>query len=103
MLFPEYTKPGENAYVYRDFRFWTSGFFPGSLYLLLERRRKYEHLLAGMAQLSPRLNTLQLEYALREVFEQNGLSDWGSGLHADIGRNLCTKTRTCPTPTILAS
>ncbi|CAK7210024.1 hypothetical protein SBRCBS47491_000630 [Sporothrix bragantina] len=38
---PEYTEPGGTDYVYRDRTFWTSGFFPGSLYLLLERRRKH--------------------------------------------------------------
>ncbi|TGO09841.1 hypothetical protein BTUL_0153g00270 [Botrytis tulipae] len=27
--YPEYTKPGGTNYVYRDFQFWTSGFFPG--------------------------------------------------------------------------
>ncbi|KAJ4294224.1 hypothetical protein N0V90_007914 [Kalmusia sp. IMI 367209] len=43
MLFPEYTRPGNVSYVYRELDFWTSGFFPGSLYLLLERKRKYPH------------------------------------------------------------
>ncbi|KAF1929218.1 glycoside hydrolase family 88 protein [Didymella exigua CBS 183.55] len=64
-VFPEYTKPGEDAYVYRDFQFWTSGFFPGSLYLLLERRRKYENILSTTVQSTPKLNTLQLEFACR--------------------------------------
>jgi hypothetical protein len=44
-LFPEYTKPGDVDYIYRELDFWTSGFFPGSLHLLLDRRRKYAHLL----------------------------------------------------------
>lgn len=65
VLFPEYTKPGENAYVYRDSRFWTSGFFPGCLYLLLERRRKYDHVLTSMTKSSLKLDTLHLEYTLR--------------------------------------
>lgn len=43
-LFPEYTEPGGAEYIYRDPAFWTSGFFPGSLCLLLARRKKYEHL-----------------------------------------------------------
>ncbi|KAI1390411.1 glycoside hydrolase family 88 protein [Hypoxylon trugodes] len=43
ILFPEYTKPGDIGYVYRELDFWTSGFFPGCLYLLLERQRKYAH------------------------------------------------------------
>ncbi|KAH8680800.1 unsaturated glucuronyl hydrolase [Xylariales sp. PMI_506] len=41
LYFPEYTKPGGTKYVYRELDFWTSGFFPGSLHLLLERERKY--------------------------------------------------------------
>ncbi|KAH6889805.1 glycoside hydrolase family 88 protein [Thelonectria olida] len=45
MLYPEYTKPGGTRYVYRDLEFWTSGFFPGCLYLLLERERKYKAIL----------------------------------------------------------
>ncbi|TDZ21207.1 Unsaturated chondroitin disaccharide hydrolase [Colletotrichum orbiculare MAFF 240422] len=48
-LFPEYTKPGGTRYVYRELDFWTSGFFPGCLYLLLERRRKYSHLLRRLS------------------------------------------------------
>ncbi|KAH7377755.1 glycoside hydrolase family 88 protein [Pyrenochaeta sp. MPI-SDFR-AT-0127] len=44
-FYPEYTKPDGASYVYRELDFWTSGFFPGSLYLLLERRRKYSHII----------------------------------------------------------
>ncbi|KAL3477667.1 Six-hairpin glycosidase-like protein [Aspergillus californicus] len=40
VLYPEYTGK-DNRYVYRALDFWTSGFFPGSLYLLLERQTKY--------------------------------------------------------------
>ncbi|CAG8909751.1 unnamed protein product [Penicillium egyptiacum] len=36
VLYPEYTDE-RGKYVYRTLDFWTSGFFPGSLYLLLER------------------------------------------------------------------
>ena len=43
-LFPEYTKPGGVEYIYRELDFWTSGFFPGSLHLLLDRRRRYGHI-----------------------------------------------------------
>ncbi|KAL2865072.1 glycoside hydrolase family 88 protein [Aspergillus lucknowensis] len=39
-LFPEYTGR-DKTYVYRALDFWTSGFFPGSLYLLLERQILY--------------------------------------------------------------
>ncbi|KAH6695099.1 unsaturated glucuronyl hydrolase [Plectosphaerella plurivora] len=47
-LFPEYTMPGGTKYVYRELDFWTSGFFPGCLYLLLERRQKYAHRLSQL-------------------------------------------------------
>lgn len=40
-MFPEYTGKDRATYVYRSLDFWTSGFFPGSLYLLLERLMKY--------------------------------------------------------------
>lgn len=42
--FPEYTRPGGTDYIYRDLSFWTSGFFPGSMYLLLERRALFPRL-----------------------------------------------------------
>ncbi|KAH7148206.1 glycoside hydrolase family 88 protein [Dactylonectria macrodidyma] len=42
VLYPEYTKPNGTKYVYREGDFWTSGFFPGCLYLLLERERKFK-------------------------------------------------------------
>ncbi|KAH7381801.1 glycoside hydrolase family 88 protein [Cadophora sp. MPI-SDFR-AT-0126] len=67
VLYPEYTKPGSTKYVYREADFWTSGFFPGSLYLLLERQRKFGHLLEpspydGGLQLP---HGVQLEYACK--------------------------------------
>ncbi|RAL08830.1 glycoside hydrolase family 88 protein [Aspergillus homomorphus CBS 101889] len=40
-FYPEYTGKDGVTYVYRHLSFWTSGFFPGSLYLLLERQEKY--------------------------------------------------------------
>ncbi|KAF4307161.1 Unsaturated glucuronyl hydrolase [Botryosphaeria dothidea] len=39
--FPEYTEPESGKYIYSDVDFWTSGFFPGCLYLLRERQTKY--------------------------------------------------------------
>lgn len=62
-LLPEYTKPGGVDYIYRELDFWTSGFFPGSLYLLLERRRRYAHVLSPSSSLtSPGFpNVLSLE------------------------------------------
>ncbi|KAM3456917.1 hypothetical protein NHJ6243_008022 [Beauveria neobassiana] len=44
--FPEtcpQTGPQAGHYLYRDAEFWTCGFFPGSLYCLLERSVRYPH------------------------------------------------------------
>ncbi|KZL63202.1 unsaturated glucuronyl hydrolase, partial [Colletotrichum incanum] len=63
-LFPEYTEPGGTKYVYRELDFWTSGFFPGCLYLLLERRRKYTHLLQQLGwSANEEPHPLYLEFA----------------------------------------
>ncbi|KAK6948055.1 hypothetical protein Daesc_009819 [Daldinia eschscholtzii] len=61
-LFPEYTKPGDVGYIYRELEFWTSGFFPGCLYLLLERQRKHAHEIRRIKQSSTghELHELQL-------------------------------------------
>jgi hypothetical protein len=40
-LYPEYTDKKDFQYIYRALDFWTSGFFPGSLYLLLERQVRF--------------------------------------------------------------
>ncbi|KAI9039692.1 glycoside hydrolase family 88 protein [Aspergillus affinis] len=42
VLYPEYTGSNGSTYVYRTLDFWTSGFFPGSLYLILERLTRYQ-------------------------------------------------------------
>ncbi|KAI2619462.1 glycoside hydrolase family 88 protein [Hypomontagnella submonticulosa] len=67
VLFPEYTKPGGVGYVYRELEFWTSGFFPGCLYLLLERQRKYPHKVRGIDTLLPEheLHEIQLQFACK--------------------------------------
>ncbi|KAL1878550.1 hypothetical protein VTK73DRAFT_7891 [Phialemonium thermophilum] len=64
-LYPEYTKPGGTEYVYRELDFWTSGFFPGCLYLLLERQRKHGHVLGSAASTSQEKvpHHLQLSFA----------------------------------------
>lgn len=44
--YPEYvpqTGPDANHYALRDAQFWTCGFFPGCIYLLLERFIKFPH------------------------------------------------------------
>lgn len=73
-LFPEYTHPGGSKYVYRDLKFWTSGFFPGSLYLLLERQTRYPHVLQRRQQAPSPLHPLQLEHAC---------AWWTENLHAN--------------------
>ncbi|OJJ95612.1 hypothetical protein ASPACDRAFT_35660, partial [Aspergillus aculeatus ATCC 16872] len=59
-FYPEYTGRDGGRYVYRDLSFWTSGFFPGSLYLLLERQIKYDHRHDGGRTPGP--HHLQLEH-----------------------------------------
>ncbi|KAJ5174277.1 Six-hairpin glycosidase [Penicillium canariense] len=68
VLYPEYTGKDGATYVYRSLDFWTSGFFPGSLYLLLERIIRYPHIsLSKSADDDPptRPHKLQLEYLCR--------------------------------------
>ncbi|VUC30260.1 unnamed protein product [Clonostachys rosea] len=63
-LYPEYTKPGHCNYVYRELDFWTSGFFPGSLHLLLERQRKYRRFTTPPgSEILP--HPIQLEFACK--------------------------------------
>ncbi|KAJ6001351.1 hypothetical protein N7522_006578 [Penicillium canescens] len=66
ILYPEYTD-GSGNYVYRTLDFWTSGFFPGSLYLLLERAIQYPQYKPlspdGKSQIRP--HQLQLEHLCR--------------------------------------
>ncbi|KAH7028371.1 glucuronyl hydrolase [Macrophomina phaseolina] len=52
--FPEYTEPNGTKYIYSDVGFWTSGFFPGCLYLLRERQTRYpSRFPATQSQLHP--------------------------------------------------
>ncbi|KAL4869463.1 hypothetical protein BDV12DRAFT_208556 [Aspergillus spectabilis] len=60
VLYPEYTGKDE-TYIYRNLDFWTSGFFPGSLYLLLERQLKYTSATATQPT-NPTLHPLQLKH-----------------------------------------
>ncbi|EHK19740.1 glycoside hydrolase family 88 protein [Trichoderma virens Gv29-8] len=67
-LYPEYTKPGGTRYVFRELDFWTSGFFPGSLYLLLERERRFKRELvmlreSSMPSITP--HHMHLEFACK--------------------------------------
>ncbi|KAI1370952.1 glycoside hydrolase family 88 protein [Hypoxylon crocopeplum] len=67
VLFPEYTKPGGVGYVYRELEFWTSGFFPGCLYLLLDRQRRHMHKVRRIGLLSTENgpHELQLQFACK--------------------------------------
>ena len=67
-FFPEYTRPGGSDYVYRDLSFWTSGFFPGNLYLLLERRKLYPNL-TNIHETRP--HTTQLEYVHHQAHSEH--------------------------------
>ncbi|KAK4504978.1 hypothetical protein PRZ48_002941 [Zasmidium cellare] len=51
--------PGESTYTSTDASFWTSGFFPGSLYLLRERQRKWPD------KTSSEVHSLRLQFASR--------------------------------------
>ncbi|KAL4791611.1 Six-hairpin glycosidase-like protein [Aspergillus venezuelensis] len=77
VLYPEYTGTDEH-YVYRNLDFWTSGFFPGSLYLLHERQviypdfyRQNEH------STSPLPHRLHLHHLCQW---------WSASLHQNAGR-----------------
>jgi hypothetical protein len=91
-LFPEYTKPGGVNYIYRELDFWTSGFFPGSLHLLLERRRKYGHIFNfSNDALRSVPHLLNLESASRKS-KGTYADSLGTDTHADIGLKTSTKT-----------
>lgn len=66
---PEYTLPGETKYNCTDASFWTSGFFPGSLYLLYERRIRWSKSIQDHHLPHP----LRLQFAARW---------WSQKLHA---------------------
>ncbi|KAM0327553.1 hypothetical protein ACHAQA_005844 [Verticillium albo-atrum] len=93
-LFPEYTKPGGTKYVYRELDFWTSGFFPGSLYLLLERQQKYAHRLRALnpTNTDQEPHPLQLDFACKwwtETLHPNALM---TTTH-DLGFMICPWAR----------
>ncbi|CUM49803.1 unnamed protein product [Debaryomyces tyrocola] len=56
--FPDQSKG--SRYTYRDSDWWTSGFFPGSIYTLLERCEKYPAYFP-----SKKINPVKLEYAAK--------------------------------------
>ncbi|KXL47212.1 MAG: glycoside hydrolase family 88 protein [Acidomyces sp. 'richmondensis'] len=74
-LYPEFTQRDSGSYVYRDLRFWTSGFFPGSLYLLRERQIKYPQLFKSKSSMP---HPLVLQHLCRW---------WTDNLHQNAFRN----------------
>lgn len=57
-MYPEYTFPCGREYVDSSYEFWTSGFFPGCLYLLYERQRRWP------LQVAQRPHPLKLRHAM---------------------------------------
>lgn len=76
---PEYTPPQGTQYVDADVSFWTSGFFPGSLYLLYERQRKWPRR-SSSRQLEP-LSMQPHPLRLRHTCEW-----WTQNLHSQAAR-----------------
>ncbi|KAK5171486.1 uncharacterized protein LTR77_004631 [Saxophila tyrrhenica] len=72
---PEYTAPGSSEYTYSSHEFWTSGFFPGSLAVLYQRRCLYSQHEVLANQHSP--HVLKLQHACRW---------WSDALHSQAAR-----------------
>lgn len=73
--YPEYTDRELARYVYTPKDFWTAGFFPGSIYLLYERRTRWpqSQIIANF----PEINLLKLKHACKW---------WTSNLHVEATR-----------------
>ncbi|KAL4955386.1 Six-hairpin glycosidase-like protein [Aspergillus filifer] len=77
VLYPEYTG-SDKRYVYRNLDFWTSGFFPGSLYLIHERQLKYPTFYGQNGHSpSPLPHRLHLHHLCQW---------WSANLHQNAGR-----------------
>lgn len=70
--YPEYTPSPQGQYIYTSYDFWTSGFFPGSLYLLHERQRRWPS-----SKGLPYINPLKLGHACEW---------WTANLHSQAPR-----------------
>ena len=79
-MYPEYIGEDQTNYVYRTLDFWTSGFFPGSLYLLFERRVRYpKYFCIGRGSEDP---------ALPHYMQLRHLCHWWSvNLHQNAARS----------------
>lgn len=69
-LYPHYTLPGLSYYVYHDSTFWTSGFFPGSVWALYERSLKMDLSLSS-AHLLEAARKWQVEMAKEQFKTDN--------------------------------
>ncbi|KAI5460758.1 unsaturated glucuronyl hydrolase [Mariannaea sp. PMI_226] len=82
-MFPEIVpQKGESAgqWEFREADFWTCGFFPGTLYALLERMIKYPHMM-GFEDGQTGLDLIQLRGQLRRLSEV-----WSQPLYGMTGR-----------------
>lgn len=70
--YPEYTASPSGRYIYTSHDFWTSGFFPGSLYLLHERQKRWP----GSVH-TPNIHPLKLRHACEW---------WTANLHSQAPR-----------------
>ncbi|KAK9472189.1 Six-hairpin glycosidase [Dipodascopsis tothii] len=69
---PDYTAVGGTDYVFAEFDWWTSGFFPGSLFALVERAIKYPEVFP-----SDKLNLVKLQF---------GATWWAQPVHGQAPR-----------------
>ena len=79
LLFPEYTGEDRTTYIYRDHDFWTSGFFPGSLYVLLERQIRYPRFSA----LNGNEPSITFDHTPHEIQLRHVCQWWTENLHSN--------------------
>ncbi|TQN64824.1 Unsaturated chondroitin disaccharide hydrolase [Colletotrichum shisoi] len=72
--------PNAGQYEFRDADFWTCGFFPGTLYALLERSVKHPQTMR-LSDAGPELQTASLRAHLRDL-----CNTWADPLHGMAGR-----------------
>lgn len=80
-LYPEYTEPGGTAYCHTSMDFWTSGFFPGILYLLLERLCKYPH------KFHPDTHLQNRSMTLHPLKLRHACAWWSENMHSQATRS----------------
>jgi hypothetical protein len=73
--------PGKGTYQLREAEFWTCGFFPGSLYSMLERAVKYPHVLGTSRLPSERSQVKEAREELLRLCKA-----WAEPLHSMANR-----------------